>query len=169
MKHIVISLIVLAVFATFSFSSSITYRHGLAIGPPPVPELPTCTVVATVSSPVSDYSSGLAWDGEYLWVSDGFTGELYQYDFDNAAVVSSCNGLDFSLRDLTWQALDDGGGYLWAGTWSQSGRVNQIDVESCAIVGGFNIPDPRGLPPTYVRIVQNMISTAVREAWASKL
>jgi hypothetical protein len=144
MKHIVISFIALAVFATFAFSSSITYQHGVAIGPPPIPELPTCTVVATAPSPVSDYSMGLAWDGEYLWVSDGFTGELYQYDFDNAAVISNCNGLDFSLRDLTWQALDDGGGYLWAGTWSQSGHVNQIDVESCAIVGGFNIPDMGG-------------------------
>jgi len=144
MKHIVISLITLAVFATFGFSSSITYQHGVAIGPPPVPELPTCTIVSTVPSPVGDYSMGLAWDGEYLWVSDGFTGELYQYDFDNAAVVGNCNGLDGSLRDLTWQALDDGGGYLWAGTWSQAGRVNQIDVEACAIVGGFNIPQMGG-------------------------
>ena len=32
-------------------------------------------------------------------------------------------------------------------------------------MGGFNIPDPRGLPPTYKRIVQNMIRDAVREAY----
>ena len=36
-------------------------------------------------------------------------------------------------------------------------------------LGGFNIPDPRGLPPTYVRIVENMISNAIRQAWAEKL
>jgi hypothetical protein len=115
--------------------------EGVAIGIPELATGPICTVVKTVPSPVSNYSMGLAWDGEYLWVSDAFSGELYRYDFDNAAVVDNCNGLDFNLRDLTWQALDDGGGYLWAGTWSQAGRVNKIDVASCQIVGGYNIPE----------------------------
>ncbi len=140
MKYLALVVIALAFISASALSSTISYRDGVAIGPPPAPSSPSCTVISTVPSPVSNYSMGLAWDGQYLWVSDGFTGELYQYDFENAAIVNNCNGLDYSLRDLTWQALDSGGGYLWTGTWSQNGRVNQIDVENCAIVGGFNIP-----------------------------
>jgi len=140
MKHIFVIMLTLALFATSAFSATNTYQDGVATGTPPIPEMPTCTVVATVPSPVSDYSMGLAWDGEYLWVSDGFTGELYQYDFDSQTIMGNCNGLDFSMRDLTWQQNDDGGGFLWAGTWSSVGHVNKIDVETCAIVGGFNFP-----------------------------
>jgi hypothetical protein len=36
-------------------------------------------------------------------------------------------------------------------------------------MGGFNIPAPFDLSQAQIRIVQNMISTAVREAWASRL
>jgi hypothetical protein len=128
----------------FAFAGPESFVDGVAIGIPELPTAPVCTVVKTVASPVSNYSTGLAWDGEYLWVSDAFTGELYRFDFDNQVVVDNCNGLDFSIRDLTWQALDGGGGYLWAGTWSQTGRVNKIDVASCQIVGGYNIPQMGG-------------------------
>jgi hypothetical protein len=36
-------------------------------------------------------------------------------------------------------------------------------------MGGFNIPDPRGMPLTYVRQVENIISNAIKQAWATKL
>jgi hypothetical protein len=140
MKKIAFVLLIFTTLAGTSLASNISYTDGVAVGIPEGPSFPSCTVVSTVASPVSNYSMGLAWDGQYLWVSDEFTGELYQYDFDNQSIVNSCNGLDNSLRDLTWQAMDDGGGYLWAGTWSQIGHVNKIDVENCQIVGGFNIP-----------------------------
>jgi hypothetical protein len=140
MKQIAFALLIFITFVGTVFASSAVFRDGVAIGTPEDPSSPSCTVVSTVPSPVGDYSMGLTWDGEYLWVSDAFTGELYQYDFDSQTIVSSCNGLDNSLRDLTWQAMDDGGGYLWAGTWSQYGHVNKIDVANCQIVGGFNIP-----------------------------
>jgi hypothetical protein len=124
-----------------AFAGPESYVDGVAIGIPPLPNAPLCEVIETVPSPVSSYSMGLAWDGQYLWVSDAFTGELYQFDFDNQAIVDNCNDLDFSLRDLGWQAEDGGGGYLWAGTWSEFGHVNKIDVETCQIVGGFDIPE----------------------------
>ena len=41
-------------------------------------------------------------------------------------------------------------------------------VDNSTNFGGFNIPDPRGLPPTYKQQVENMISNAVKTAWASK-
>lgn len=131
--------------ASTAFAGPHSYFDGVVIGiPPELSQPPFCEVVKTVPSPVGNYSMGLAWDGQYLWVSDAFTGELYQYDFDNETVVGDCSGIDLNLRDLGWQALDNGGGYLWAGTWSQAGRVNKIDVETCQIVGGFNIPEMGG-------------------------
>jgi len=140
MKQIAFTLLVLLVFTGSALATSISYRDGVVIGTPVIPDAPSCTVIATVPSPMNGYSMGLAWDGRYLWVSDAFSGELYQYDFDSQTIISSCNGLDNSLRDLTWQAMDSGGGYLWAGTWSQYHHVNKIDVDNCQIVGGFDIP-----------------------------
>jgi hypothetical protein len=125
----------------FSGSAMAAYEDGVLLGPAKDPLPGGCEVVEMVSSPVSSYSGGLAWDGEYLWVSDIFSGELIQFDFENEEIIRDCNYLDYKLRDLTWQAMDDGGGYLWAGTWTYVGRINKIDVESCEIVDWFDFPE----------------------------
>jgi hypothetical protein len=36
-------------------------------------------------------------------------------------------------------------------------------------LGGFNFPDPRGLPPTYLKMMEVMAANMIRQAWAGRI
>jgi len=53
--------------------------------------------------------SGLAWDGEYLWVSDDSTDTIYKISSLDGSVVSSFDSPGSDPKDLAWDGTN-----LWA-------------------------------------------------------
>jgi len=106
-------------------------------------------VVQTISTP-SQHTTGLAFDGEYLWTVDRKTDMIYKLDASTGEVVKSFTAPGYFCTSLAWD-----GNYLWVSdmdftntsTESYSGKVYKIDPETGHTLHTIATPysDPQGL------------------------
>lgn len=100
--------------------------------------------------PISDTSSGIAWDGEALWIAhnapEPVGGDtITRYTIPEPGqpiepIPGSQIVVDFSSWDLAWR-----NGYLWASDWTNR-VIKKIDPSSGAVVEVWTCPwpaDPR--------------------------
>jgi transglutaminase-like putative cysteine protease/sugar lactone lactonase YvrE len=95
-------------------------------------------------------STGMAYDGSYLWVADWKSDSLYQVDPVNGDIVHRIVSPGYFSTGLTWD-----GQYLWVadihftntGTESYSGKIYQVCSETGKIMRMIEAPsaDLRGL------------------------
>lgn len=103
--------------------------------------------LAAVGDPIQTFttpgphSTGLAFDGEYLWLADCRTDQLYQIDPRDGKVVRSLPSPGFRPMGLAWD-----GQHLWNVDPAEQ-RLYAIDPEVGEAVGVLEScsPDPRGL------------------------
>lgn len=95
---------------TFPFPS-FAEVDGVSFDPPERTEA-IGDVIRSIPSPETDYSHGLTYDGDYLWVDGGFNGMLYQVDPLDGTAVNSFN-LGNHLRGLAWDGVN-----IWVSYWS---------------------------------------------------
>lgn len=74
-------------------------------------------VVASMATPGW---SGLAWDGEHIWVSNGEHMRIYEMDISDGRVTNVITSPGEKTWDLTWQSP-----YLWACEWANEIEVDQ--------------------------------------------
>jgi hypothetical protein len=78
----------------------------------------------TVSLPSSQYPTGLAWDGEHIWLSDRDSGWLYAVDTRTGEFVDSVICPSFSPLGLAY-----GDGCLWISGYREDG-IYKLDLSS---------------------------------------
>jgi DNA-binding beta-propeller fold protein YncE len=85
--------------------------------------------------------TGLAWDGNFLWVADRKTDTLYQVDPADGSVIKSIPSPAFWPMGLTWDGM-----YLWNADIGEE-VLYKIDPESGQVVFSISTPcpSPRGL------------------------
>lgn len=99
-------------------------------------------VVHSIPSP-ADRPTGLAWDGQYLWVADIGTNRIYKLDPLNGNVVLSFPGpTNATINGLTWD-----GQYLWCSDNGDNNIIYKLETDSGKAVHSFKAPtgSPRGL------------------------
>jgi hypothetical protein len=95
-------------------------------------------VIYSVPSPTTGYTNGLAWDEEYLWVCDGFSGMIYRFDPWTGSVITSFSGPTSDLRDLAWD-----GSNLWVASWNfvpEPRRIYKLDPSDGSVIDSFPAP-----------------------------
>jgi hypothetical protein len=96
-------------------------------------------VLYSVASPeagvFAGYSTGLEWDGEYLWVSGGFSGNIYRFDPWTGTTVNQFSGPTNYLRDLAWD-----GSNLWVTSWDYPRTVYRLDPSTGWVTSSFSAP-----------------------------
>jgi hypothetical protein len=140
---------VLTVFSlTISVSAYAEFVDGVMVTPPQIvpenvgdavqqissPE-DVGDVVHQIPSPEQDYSQGLTWDGQYLWVSGGYDRMIYQLDPADGTVINSYQSSITSLRGMTWD-----GTYLWVGSWSSPHTVYKLEPTTGSVISSFDAP-----------------------------
>jgi DNA-binding beta-propeller fold protein YncE len=90
----------------------------------------TGDVISSFASPTSN-TMGLAWNGEYLWISGQFSESIYKVTTLGAVIDSIPNPGD---RGLAWD-----GEYLWAAT-TVDDRLYKINVETGEVVDSLDTP-----------------------------
>ncbi|MFH1842909.1 MAG: transglutaminase domain-containing protein [bacterium] len=85
--------------------------------------------------------TGLAFDGESLWLADRLTDTLYAIDPESGAVRRELPAPGFMPRGLTWD-----GKYLWC-VDGEEGRIVQLDVTSGLTLKSLESPteQPQGI------------------------
>ncbi len=81
--------------------------------------------------------TGLAYDGEHLWVADRLNDSLYALNPETGEVVQSMPSPGFIPRGLAWD-----GEMLWM-VDGEEGRILRIDTESGLTVKSIEAPTPR--------------------------
>lgn len=98
--------------------------------------------------------SGLAWDGEHLWVTG--MGRIYEMDTSDGRVIRVITSSGDRTADITWQ-----GPYVWAGEWANEivadmRIVKMLPVEEIITIDGLRddwqnfsplVSDPKGDAP----------------------
>lgn len=96
-------------------------------------------VLKVLDAPGADPDvAGLAWDGQYLWVADFTTEELYQLDPQTGAVLKTLQtpGMYESPIALTWD-----GTALWVATLGETqDKLYQIDASTGQVLQSFAVP-----------------------------
>lgn len=92
-------------------------------------------VIYSVPSPTKGYTTGLEWDGKYLWVSDGFNGMIYYFDPVNNRVIKSFSGPTLNMRDLAWDGRN-----LWAASWDYPRGIYKLNPSNGAVISSFPAP-----------------------------
>jgi hypothetical protein len=100
-------------------------------------------VILSFDSP-SDYPTGLAWDGQYLWCitteNDSAISKIYRLDPLDGSIITSFDGPG-PCFGLTWD-----GNYLWCSEISTF-KIHKLDPLDGNIITSFNSPGaiPMGL------------------------
>lgn len=47
--------------------------------------------------------------------------------------------------------------------------INGSNIDNSMNLGGFNFPDPRGLPPVYIKMMETIAANIIRNAWAGRV
>jgi len=98
------------------------------------------TILASFATP-GPAPTGLAYDGESLWLADRLTDTLYAIDPESGAVRRELPAPGFMLRGLTWD-----GEYLWC-VDGEENRIIKLDVNSGLTLQSLESPTarPQGL------------------------
>ena len=99
-------------------------------------------VVHSIPSP-ADRPTGLTWDGQYLWVADIGTNQIYKLDPADGKVVLSFQGpINATINGLTWD-----GRHLWCSDNGDNNIIYKLDADSGKVVHNFKAPtgSPRGI------------------------
>ena len=83
--------------------------------------------------------TGLAWDGQNLWVSDEGTNRIYKLSLSSGEVLESFPGPGSSPQGLTWD-----GEALWVADPAM-GRLYRVDVNTKAVLTSVKAPG-EGIP-----------------------
>ena len=77
---------------------------------------------------------------------------------DSGPEIAMFNGTGniYPLRDLLFRT---------APPTNVGGGTN---IDQSMNLGGFNFPDPRGIPPTYIKAMERIASNIVRRSWAGR-
>ena len=96
-------------------------------------------IVDSLSSP--SFPTGLAWDGEYLWVAENVLDKIHKIDPSTGAVIYSFDAPGDEPSGLTWDGL-----YLWCADWNKD-KIYQINSSTGAVIYSFDSPgsQPTGL------------------------
>ena len=97
------------------------------------------TIVDSLSSP--SFPTGLAWDGEYLWVAESVLDKIHKIDPSTGAVIYSFDSPGDEPTGLAWDGL-----YLWCADWIKD-KIYQINSSTGAVIYSFDSPgsQPTGL------------------------
>lgn len=96
------------------------------------------TIVQKFPSP-GPSPQGLAWDGDFLWVSDDSMRMIYKLHPVDGSIISSFNSPGSCPRGLTWD-----GNYLWCSD-NDSVKIFKIDIIAGAVIS--SIPATANNPP----------------------
>jgi len=91
-------------------------------------------VIYSIASPETDYTAGLAWDGQYLWVSGAFSGMIYHFDPWTGDIINQFTGPNYKLRDLAWD-----GANLWVASWEPQ-NIYKLDPSNGSVIASFPAP-----------------------------
>ncbi len=100
-------------------------------------------VVKMFSAP-GNFSTGLTFDGKYLWLADRQTDLLYQINPDNGKVVKTLSAPGYWVVGLAWD-----GNYLWAvderngipkGDEYFNGKLYKIDPKTGTVLRTVELP-----------------------------
>jgi len=111
--------------------------------------------------------SGLAWDGQHVWVSNGEHMRIYQMDILDGRVISVITSSGEKTWDLTWR-----GPYLWVCEWANEIEADQrivkmLPVEEAITIDGLKgdwqdfsplVSDPKGDAADEKRDIQAVYS-----------
>lgn len=80
---------------------------------------------------------GLAWDGQYLWCADVFSGTVYQVDPTNGQVVSSFEfNIDYQFGGLAWSS----DGHIWITDFRNQSWFFKVNPTTREVVSSFHCP-----------------------------
>jgi|GEM_PF-262658 hypothetical protein len=85
--------------------------------------------------------TGIAFDGQFVWIADASTGQIYRMDRETGQVLQSFAAPDAAVTGLAWD-----GTYLWC-TVEQKNRIYCLNPSSGAVEKEFPLPSssPAGL------------------------
>jgi hypothetical protein len=109
---------------------------------PPSQPIKTQGALAIVDSHSSpSFPTGLAWDGEYLWVAENDLDKIHKIDPSTGAVIYSFDAPGDGPSGLTWDGL-----YLWCADWNKD-KIYQINSSTGVVIYSFDSPgsQPTGL------------------------
>ena len=97
------------------------------------------TVIDSFRSAATNYSMGLAFDGQYLWNNETFFKWFATMDTSDGSTVRTFTPTTGN-RDMTFD-----GQYLWASDW-QAASINQYDTSDCSVIATYYPPFTAGKP-----------------------
>jgi parallel beta-helix repeat protein len=92
------------------------------------------TPIYSVSSPLSS-ALGLTWDGEALWVNDGFDAVIYRFDPYTNTTLKSLIAPTSHPRGLAWD-----GESIWLASWDSPRAIYKIDPANGSVLTSFPPP-----------------------------
>lgn len=86
-------------------------------------------------------TSGLTWDGNYLWSDNSVLDKIFKIDPMDGVIINSYDSPGDGARGLTWD-----GTYLWNSD-TDVDKIFKLNPSDCSIVDSFDSPgdDPRDL------------------------
>ena len=84
----------------------------------------------------TDYPTGLAWDGTFIWLADRDSEWLYAVDPSTGAHADSVLCPSFSPTGLAF-----GDGFLWVSGYYEDG-IYKVDVDAGRVVDVIGAPGP---------------------------
>ncbi|MBN2620520.1 hypothetical protein JXB22_05445 [candidate division WOR-3 bacterium] len=137
MKSIVV---VLCSSIILSFGTPV-FQDGVMIGMREqlIPDARQFFVIDSFPAGATNYSMGLACDGEYIWNDETFLHWFARMDTATGAVVNSFS-TTIGNRDMTFD-----GQYLWASDWNAA-SISKFDTATCTVVNTYYPPFYAGKP-----------------------
>jgi hypothetical protein len=111
------------------------------VTPMPSPRPPTPTPKPPMPTPLSGFPSpgpspeGLAWDGEFLWVVDSETRQLYQMDLTKGEVIGSFGIPVDKPKGVAWSSA-----HLWV-VDEETVMIYQIDPADGSVISKIPAPE----------------------------
>jgi hypothetical protein len=96
-------------------------------------------VIDSFPAAATDYSAGIACDGQYLWNNETFYHWFARMDTATGAVVNTFN-TSIGNRDMAFD-----GQYLWASDW-QTSSISKFDTSNCSVINTYYPPFSAGKP-----------------------
>ncbi|HEX7318875.1 MAG TPA: T9SS type A sorting domain-containing protein [bacterium] len=106
---------------------------------PASPSTRQFNVVDSFPAAATDYSMGIACDGQYLWNNEAFVHWFARMDTSTGAILNTFN-TSIGDRDMTFD-----GQYLWASDWS-SASISKFDTATCTMINTYYPPFYAGKP-----------------------
>ncbi len=95
----------------------------------------TIPVESKIKAP-GPFPTGIAFDGEYLWVADRKTNLLYQIDRKDGKVIKMIQAPAFAPYGLVWD-----GKYLWISDIGE-GKIYKMDIKNNLVLKTIDAPGP---------------------------